>query len=159
MPSRRRHDSPSRVATRAVIAKRRARIVALLESLPGASAAGDQHLSLEVGGKRLGWLVEDHHGDGRVALHCRAEPGAARALVASAPERFHVPAYVGHRGWVGLWLDLPAIDWVEVQSVLVDAYRISAPKRLLARFDDRVRDTRSQSDTRRGGRSSGRGRR
>jgi hypothetical protein len=47
---------------------------------------------------------------------------------------FHVPRYLGHRGWVGLWLDLPRIDWWEVESALAAAYRLTAPKSLVARL-------------------------
>lgn len=49
-------------------------------------------------------------------------------------ERFHVPKYVGHHGWVGLWLDLPDIDWSEIGDLLADAYRMTAPKTLVARI-------------------------
>jgi len=111
--------------------RRKARVVAIVESLPQASAAGEQHLSLEVRGRRFGWLLDDHHGDGRLALNCRAEPGTADRLVADNPDRFHVPAYVGHRGWLGLWLDTASVDWSEVHRVIADAYVMTAPKRLL----------------------------
>jgi len=32
------------------------------------------------------------------------------------------PPYVGHRGWVGLRLDLPDVDWDEVAGVIEDAH-------------------------------------
>jgi hypothetical protein len=115
--------------------KRKARVVELLKSLPEAAAVGEAHLSLEVRGRRFGWLLDDHHGDGRLALNCRAESGTCERLLASGPERFHVPAYLGHRGWVGLWLDLPSVDWAEVHRLLADAYIMSAPRRLLAELD------------------------
>jgi hypothetical protein len=120
-----------------VLARRRARVIALVESLPEATvtAPANQHLSLEVRGKRFGYYLDDHHGDGRVALNCKAEPGANQSLVDFAPERFHIPAYLGPRGWIGLWIDLPTIDWDEVQSIIVDAYRLTAPKRLAALLD------------------------
>jgi hypothetical protein len=124
-------------ANRSAVALRRARIVALVESLPEAtvSAAGDKHLSLEVRGKRFGYYLDDHHGDGRVALNCKAEPGANQSLADFAPERFHVPPYLGPRGWIGLWIDLQKINWDEVHSIIVDAYRLTAPKRLVAQLD------------------------
>jgi hypothetical protein len=129
-------NTSSRV-NRSVIARRRARIVALVESLPEAAvtATGDQHLSLEVRGKRFGYYLDDHHGDGRVALNCKAEPGANQSLADFAPERFHVPAYLGPRGWIGLWIDLPKISWEEVKCIIVDAYRLTAPKRLVGQLD------------------------
>lgn len=52
----------------------RKRVVALVQSLPDARAVptGDRHLSLEVLGKRFGWFLDDHHGDGRLALNLKA---------------------------------------------------------------------------------------
>jgi len=43
---------------------------------------------------------------------------------------------VGHRGWLGVWLDVPQ-DWEEVAELVADAYRMVAPKRLLAELRDR----------------------
>src|SRR5262245_66272490 len=96
-------------------AARRARIVGIVEALPEAAVTEHgTHLSLEVRGRRFGWYLEDHHGDGRIALNCKAPAGASQALARMAPERFHVPKYLGHRGWDGVWLDAPDIDWTEV---------------------------------------------
>jgi hypothetical protein len=52
----------------------RKRVIALVETLPGAQAvpAGDRHLSLEVRGKRFGWFLDDHRGDGQLALNLKA---------------------------------------------------------------------------------------
>src|SRR5918992_4576421 len=74
-----------------------------------------------------------HHHDDRLACWCAAPPGAQDALVAAAPERFFVPPYVGHRGWIGVRLDVP-VDWDEVADLVADAYRQVAPKRLLAQL-------------------------
>ena len=136
MPITRVGNASSR-ASRSVIDRRRARIIALVDSLPEATVTtpANRHLSLEVRGKRFGYYLDDHHGDGRVALNCKAEPGANQSLADFAPERFHIPAYLGPRGWIGLWIDLPTIDWDEVQSLIVDAYRLTAPKRLAALLD------------------------
>ena len=110
----------------------RKRVVTLVKSLPEATAtpAGERHLSLEVRGKRFGWFLEDHHGDGRLALNLKAANGVSRALVAKAPARFYVPKYVGHHGWIGVSLDFPVPDWNEISELLKDAYLLTAPKRL-----------------------------
>ena len=42
---------------------------------------------------------------------------------------------VGHRGWVAMRLD-GDVDWSEVAEVCTDAYRVVAPKRLLAQLPD-----------------------
>jgi hypothetical protein len=48
--------------------------------------------------------------------------------------RFFVPPYQGPFGWIGVRVDLDA-DWDEVRELVVDAWRTSAPKTLLARVD------------------------
>jgi hypothetical protein len=66
----------------------------------------------------------DHHGDGRIALWCRAPAGAQAGLVAAEPERFFVPPYVGPSGWVGL--DLENVGDAELAYFLQEAWRLSA---------------------------------
>ncbi|MCE9595627.1 MAG: MmcQ/YjbR family DNA-binding protein [Planctomycetes bacterium] len=109
--------------------ERRARLIELALALPDVEASGEQHVNFKVRGKSFAWYVHDHHGDGRVALHCKASPGANSALAEVHPERFHVPAYVGKQGWLGLWLDLASIDWNEVAEVLRAAHALAAPRR------------------------------
>jgi len=122
--------------TQKISDERIARVVDIVKGLPGAGAvAAGNHLSLEVRQKRFGWLLNDHHGDGRLAINCKAPQDVAQQLANHAPDRFHIPNYVGHHGWVGLWLDTPQIDWIEVKSVLVGAYRLTAPRKLIAELD------------------------
>jgi predicted DNA-binding protein (MmcQ/YjbR family) len=72
-------------------------------------------------------------GTGRPALWCKAPPGAQDLLVGAAPVRYFVPPYVGHRGWLGAWLDpVAAPDWDEITDLVRDSYRLTAPKRLAA---------------------------
>jgi predicted DNA-binding protein (MmcQ/YjbR family) len=78
----------------------------------------------------------DHHHDDRVSFWCAATPEAQEQLVAAFPQRFFVPPYVGHRGWLGVWLDVP-VDWDEVVALVEEAYRLVAPKRLVAELDAR----------------------
>ncbi|WP_283136066.1 MmcQ/YjbR family DNA-binding protein [Rhizohabitans arisaemae] len=77
----------------------------------------------------------DHHHDDRFGFWCAAPPGEARTLVEADPERFFVPPYVGHRGWLGVRLDVHPVDWDEIGELVVDAYRTVAPKRLTALID------------------------
>jgi len=78
--------------------------------------------------------LDDHHGDGRLALWCAAAPGVQDELVGQEPDRFFVPPYVGGRGWLGVRLDRDP-DWDEIAEIIEDAYREVAPKRLLAVLD------------------------
>lgn len=68
----------------------------------------------------------------------KAGPGVQEALVTEAPERFFVPAYVGHKGWVGARLDTDQ-DWDEIAELIEDSYRVIAPKRLAALVEQRRR--------------------
>ena len=56
-------------------------------------------------------------------------------MVASDPERFFVPPYVGGRGWLGVYLDVP-LDWDEIAELVEDAYRMVAPKKLVDLLDE-----------------------
>jgi hypothetical protein len=76
----------------------------------------------------------DHHHDDRLGFWCAAPPGAQEERLANAPDRFFRPPYVGHRGWLGVYLDVP-IDWDEVALLVEDAYRMIAPKSLVTLLD------------------------
>jgi hypothetical protein len=91
-----------------------------------------------VRGKRAFVMVlSNHHGDGRFAIWCAAPDGMQKLLVDSDPERFFVPAYVGHRGWLGVRLDR-GLDWEELAGIVEDAYAEVAPPKLVdaARLTD-----------------------
>jgi len=131
-------DQASFKMTRKIAAERRARIALIVESFPEADTiATGNHLSLEVRQKRFGWYLDNHHGDGRLAINCKAPRGVAQQLAKHAPGRFHIPKYVSHLGWVGLWLDTTQVDWAEVEAILMGAYRLTAPKKLIAELDAR----------------------
>ena len=89
-----------------------------------------------VRGKKTFVMFADHHHDDRLAFWCAAPPGAQEAVVAAEPDRYFRPPYVGPRGWLGVWLDVP-VDWGEIADLVDDAYRTVAPKRLIADLDAR----------------------
>ena len=76
----------------------------------------------------------DHHGDGRIAVWCKFTKEAQPGLVASDPDRFFVPPYVGPSGWIGIRLE-GDVDWGIVAGLLEEAYRMVAPKRALRVLD------------------------
>jgi hypothetical protein len=89
------------------------------------------------------WFVRDkktfvmyanHHHNDRLAFWCAAPDGAQEMRVEADPEQFFVPPYVGHRGWLGVFLDVP-VDWDEIADIVTEAYRVVAPKKLLAELD------------------------
>lgn len=91
------------------------------------------HASFLVRRKIFAYYLDNHHGDGIVGIACKVLPHDNTALIAANPERFYMPAYVGPRGWVGLRLDVDAVDWEEVGELLAGSYRLLAPKTLAAR--------------------------
>ena len=62
--------------------------------------------------------------EGRLCLWAACEEPERDALIEDAPDRFFVPPYVGHRGWLGLRLDLDPVDWDEVAGVIEDAHAL-----------------------------------
>ncbi len=71
----------------------------------------------------------NHHGDGRPAVWCKADPTNQALMVSASPTRVFVPPYVGPSGWIGVWLD-GEVDWAELSELLRDGYWLVAPKRL-----------------------------
>jgi hypothetical protein len=75
-------------------------------------------------------VLTNHHCDGRFAIWCAAPEGLQRTLVDADAERFFVPPYVGHRGWLGVRLDR-GLDLDELAGILEDAYATVAPAKLI----------------------------
>ncbi|MEO8334056.1 MAG: MmcQ/YjbR family DNA-binding protein [bacterium] len=78
--------------------------------------------------------ANNHHGDGRQGVWCKAAPGNQQIMIQHAPKKFFVPPYVGPSGWIGIYLD-GDVDWPEVAELLTDSYRLIAPKKLLKVLD------------------------
>ena len=72
-------------------------------------------------------------GESGETLTCKAGPGDQALLVASDPDRFFVPPYVGTKGWVGVRLG-GRVDWEEIAELAEDSYRLIAPRSLVARL-------------------------
>lgn len=84
------------------------------------------HPSFKVRDKTFA-IYADHEGPD-VWIKSKAEE--QRELIASDPERFFKPPYLGPKGWVGVHLDHDP-RWAEIAELLTDGYRIAAPKRLV----------------------------
>ena len=88
------------------------------------------HAQFVVRKKTFAYFLNNHHGDGIVAVTCKAMPGDNNLLAGASPDRFYLPAYLATRGWVALRLDVGKVDWDEVRELLVGSYRLVAPKGL-----------------------------
>jgi hypothetical protein len=84
----------------------------------------------------VNFWVHGHHEHQFPHLWCAAPAGNQSELIASDPERFFRPPYVGHRGWIGVHMD-GQVDWAEVAELCEDAYRTVAPTRLIRILDSR----------------------
>jgi hypothetical protein len=87
--------------------------------------------SFHVRGKMFLTFVDDHHGDGRLAVWCKSTPDEQRRLVASDPSRFYVPPYVGVKGWLGVRVEAANADWIELAILVEEGWRSVAPARVL----------------------------
>lgn len=113
--------------------RRLARLTKICLALPEATRCDmGRHAGFLVRKKTFAYFLDDHHGDGIVAVTCKVLPGDNGALAAAQPERFYLPAYIGPRGWVALRLDVGEVDWEEVEELVACSYRLVAPKRLAA---------------------------
>ena len=65
-----------------------------------------------------------------VSVWVKATLMVQEILVNADPQRFFKPPYVGHKGWLGVRLDVPEVDWEELAELLRDGYLMTAPKRL-----------------------------
>lgn len=72
-----------------------------------------------------------HDVGARPSVWFKAPLGTQAMLTEAAPDRFFRPPYVGHKGWIGLWLDV-AWDHAEAEALITRSWRMTAPKRLAA---------------------------
>jgi hypothetical protein len=106
-----------------------ARVRELAMALPGATEKESHgEAAWFVRGRQFA-TMSDHHHDDRLALWLAAPAGRQESLVETDAERFFRPPYVGHRGWIGVYLDVPTLDWDELAAVLADAHALIAQPR------------------------------
>ncbi len=87
--------------------------------------------TFRVKGRMFVMYLDDHHGDGRLALWVNADADARDALIEADPARFFVPPYMGPRGWLGVRLD-KRLAWKRIAEIIEEAWCRTAPKRVLA---------------------------
>ena len=91
------------------------------------------HAQFLVRKKTFAYFLDNHHGDGIIAVTCKVLPGDNKVLAEAQPGRFYLPAYIASKGWVALRLDAGKVDWDEVRELLFSSYALIAPKRLAER--------------------------
>lgn len=73
-------------------------------------------------------------GDGADHVSIKATPMAQADLVDRDPKTFAPAAYVGRFGWITV--DLDRIDDAELERLIRQAWRLTAPKRLVATLEE-----------------------
>ena len=71
-------------------------------------------------------------GDGKRAS-IKATRDEQQALIEEDPGAYFYPEYVGVHGWIGVVVS--KADRAQVEELLIEAWRMTAPKRLVAAFD------------------------
>lgn len=71
--------------------------------------------------------------DGQKEVWVKSTRDEQQALIAMDPDTFFFPAYVGPSGWIGV--RFRTADRDELRELIVEAWRMTAPKRLVAAFD------------------------
>ena len=111
------------------VAGRRERLINLCCSFPEAEAerAGATHFAFKVRKKTFAYYAFNHHGDGVIALWCKAAAGEQDRLAQEHPTRYFVPPYLGSKGWIALRLDTARVDWKEIEKLASVSYVLVAP--------------------------------
>jgi hypothetical protein len=134
-PATRTQSRPVRVTTDEKTAQDAlARMTSLSEALPGATREREsRHATFRVGQKVFAYFLDNHHGDGIISACVRGDRRENARLVAKHPERYHLPAYIGPRGYLGIRLNTRDVDWDDVGARMAAAHQMVAPKRAGAR--------------------------
>lgn len=81
-------------------------------------------------GKRVFTMFSNnHHQDGHIAVCLPVPEGAQATMLATWPEVFFYPPYVGVSGWVGI--ELARIGDDDLAAHIAEAWRLRAPAKLL----------------------------
>lgn len=114
---------PSR--TSRIDPERLARLRGICLSLAGATekmAWGDPTWRLR---DRIFAMQKGNYKDARPSVWFKGARGAQAMLVDMDPARFFVPPYVGHKGWIGVYLDTHRIDWAELEHLIGASYEMT----------------------------------
>lgn len=104
--------------------ERLGRLRALCLELPGATekiAWGDPTWRIK---DRIFAMQKGNYAGGRPSVWFKAADGAQAMLVDADPVHFFVPPYVGHKGWVGVYLDGAGVPWGQLEHLVADSYRL-----------------------------------
>jgi hypothetical protein len=76
-----------------------------------------------------------HHGGGRPGVWIKSSHTVQEIVLQTDADQYFKPPYVGPSGWIGAFLDKRP-DWETIGELLLDGYRMTAPKKLVAKIGD-----------------------
>ena len=87
--------------------------------------------AFQVAGRMFAYFRHDHHGDDRTDV-CIKTSGRDEQdmLIASDPDLYSWPAYIGPSGWIAISLAAEDTDWAHIEDRVHASYRLAAPARL-----------------------------
>ena len=135
VPAKPRPPPPKRVTTDEKVARAALeRLSKICLALPEAEREREsKHATFRVRKKVFTYFLDNHHGDGVIAACVKGDKRENARLVAREPKRYYAPAYIASRGYLGIRLDTPRVDWKDVERRVEAAWRSAAPKTLAAR--------------------------
>jgi predicted DNA-binding protein (MmcQ/YjbR family) len=74
-------------------------------------------------------MAKGNYPGGRPSVWMKARDGVQEMLLATDPDSFFVPPYVGHKGWIGAWMDTPRIKWTVLADLIAESHELVGPKR------------------------------
>lgn len=106
-----------------------AKLRQLCLALPGTTEVGaGDYPTFGVNGQTFATC---HRVSDRDSVWFKASARTRRQLIAGGGGRhYFTPPYMGHHGWIGAWLDQEC-NWSELDSLLWESYRMTAPAALL----------------------------
>lgn len=85
--------------------------------------------------KMFVYFSDNHHGDGRIAIHTKTSGRDEQDMLIEAdPDLFYLPAYLGPAGWIGMRLDIGEPDWDQVEGRIASSWSHAATPHLRALF-------------------------
>lgn len=86
--------------------------------------------------RRKNFAMTHRNPEDRPTIWVKGAEGRQEAMIGALPDRYFRPPSLGRNDWIGCWLDDTAMpDWDEIEDLVVESYRVIAPKQLVKQMD------------------------
>jgi hypothetical protein len=119
--------------------ERKQRIQQIVELFPGGmtTEVNRRDMKCWVQGKGFAHWLEDDMPDNRPQFMIKVTEAEQIALLIEHPEKYHRPSANTWKKWLGINLDLEPLDWLDIETRLLNAYAATAPKSLSSQLTKR----------------------